>query len=132
MRGTSDDDVVEDFDLEQLTGSDEVSGRADVRLAGSGITRRMVVSQNHRMGTGHDGHPENFPSMNEDGIQNSHPDDDVALDPATGVENEDYEELAIRIEVRIGLHMQPPVISRLLRRGTVLKLFGSRTFAQCD
>ena len=132
MRGASDDDVVEDFDLEQLTGSDEVSGCADVCLTGSGITRRMVVSQNHRMGTGHNGHSEDFPSVDEDGIQDAHSHDDVALDPATGVENEDYEELAIWIEVRIGLHMQPPVIGRLLRCGTVLQLIGSRTFAQCD
>jgi len=39
----SDDDVVENFDLEKLAGSDEIAGDFDVRLGWSRIAARMIV-----------------------------------------------------------------------------------------
>jgi len=41
MIWVSNDDVVEDFDFEKLTGSNEVSGNFDVRFRWSWITARV-------------------------------------------------------------------------------------------
>ena len=55
MVGISNDDVIEDFDFEKLTGSDEIASNFDVRLGRSGITAGMVVGDNNCRSTGHDG-----------------------------------------------------------------------------
>ena len=84
------------------------------------------------MGTGHDGHSEDLPRMNQHGIENSHSHDGVTLDPPSGVEHQDHEEFDFRIEVRIGLHMQPPVVGRPFRCIAFLNLRGGRTIPNGD
>ncbi len=39
----SHDDVIEDFDFQKLTGSDEVASNLDVRFGRSRFTTRMIV-----------------------------------------------------------------------------------------
>lgn len=43
MVGISDDDVVEDFDLEKLAGSDEIASNFDIRFWRSRFPARMIV-----------------------------------------------------------------------------------------
>ena len=43
MAGIAHDDVVENFDFQELTRSDEITGDFDVRLGWSRITARMPV-----------------------------------------------------------------------------------------
>ena len=44
VAGIAHDDVVENFDFEKLSGSNEVASDFDVRLGWSRITARMIVA----------------------------------------------------------------------------------------
>lgn len=50
--------MVGDFDLEQLTGPNQIPGHFDVGFTGGWISRRMVVSQYEAGGGNGDGRPE--------------------------------------------------------------------------
>lgn len=51
----SNDDVIENFDFEKLTRSNEVTGDFDVRLRWSRLTARMIVRDDDCGGARHDG-----------------------------------------------------------------------------
>ena len=51
----SNDNVIENFDFEQLTRSNEVTGDFDVRLGWSRLTARMIVRDDDCGGARHDG-----------------------------------------------------------------------------
>ena len=55
MIGIPDDDVVEDFDFEKLSRSNEVTGDFDVRLGWSRLTARMIVRDDDCGSACHDG-----------------------------------------------------------------------------
>ena len=55
MAGIAHDDVVENFDFQKLTRSDEVTGDFDVGLGRSCFTARMIVRDDDGGGTRHDG-----------------------------------------------------------------------------
>ncbi len=49
------DDVIENFDFEKLSRSNEVTGDFDVRLGWSRLTARMIVRDDDCGGARHDG-----------------------------------------------------------------------------
>ena len=51
----SNDDVIENFDFEKLTRSNEVTGDFDVGLGWSRLTARMIVRDDDCGGARHDG-----------------------------------------------------------------------------
>ena len=57
--------MVEDFNLEELAGLDEVAGDLDVRLGGCGITRGVDMGDDDGCGVGGDGDAEDFAGVNE-------------------------------------------------------------------
>lgn len=55
MTGIANNDVVENFDFQKLTRSNEVTGDFDVGLGWGGFTARMIVRDDDGGGTRHDG-----------------------------------------------------------------------------
>lgn len=55
MVWVSDDDVIENFDLEKLPRSNEVTGDFDVGLGWSWLTARMIVRDDDCGGARHNG-----------------------------------------------------------------------------
>ena len=55
MAGIAHDDVVENFDLEKLAGSDEITGNFNVRLGWCRIAARMIVANDDCSGACHNG-----------------------------------------------------------------------------
>jgi hypothetical protein len=62
------DDVVKNFDLEELAGADEIAGDADVRLGRIWLTAGMIVHNYDGMSTGDDCQSEDLARMHENGI----------------------------------------------------------------
>ena len=60
-------DVVDEFDLQQIARPDEIAGDADVRVARLWLARRMVVHQHDGVGPAEDGGEEYFTGMTEYG-----------------------------------------------------------------
>ena len=52
--GSPDDDVIENFNFQKLTGSDEVAGDFDVCLGWSRVAARMIVANDDCCCTCHD------------------------------------------------------------------------------
>lgn len=57
---SADDDVVEDLDLEELSGADQVAGGAEVRFARGGVARGVVVQEHDGVRGGDDGGAEHL------------------------------------------------------------------------
>jgi len=55
IAGISHYDVVENFDLEKLAGSDEITGNFNVRLGWCRIAARMIVANDDCSGACHNG-----------------------------------------------------------------------------
>jgi hypothetical protein len=83
--------VVEDLDLEEVPGADEVAGDADVGFGGGGITAGMVMGEDEGMGAGGDGWAEDFAGMDEDLVEEAFGDGIDAEEAAPGIEEEDLE-----------------------------------------
>ena len=122
--------VVKDFDFQELAGAYQISRNSNVRLARLGFSARVIVRQYDGGGTGHDCQPEHGDGMHEQGIVSSNRNDVMAFDPAAGVQEQNAKAFTLRIEVRIGRHMQAPVIGGFLRRVAKLQVLGRGAFPQ--
>jgi len=125
-----DDDVIQHFDLEQLTGPDEVASHFDIGVARLGFAARVVVPKNDCGGTGRNCYPENFPGMHKDRIERANGNDVVAFDPAAGVQEQNAKAFALRIEVGVFLHVSAPVFGGFRWRIAQGQLFWCWTFTQ--
>ena len=99
----ADNYVVENFDLEQLTGPYQITGNFDVPFTGRTIQGWMVVHQNAGCPRCDDDRPKHFQGPHEAGVQVSQRNQVVPDDPAPGIENQDYQRLlALVIPVGLG------------------------------
>ena len=130
MVGIPDDDVVEDFDLEKLPRSNEITGDFDVRFRRSRFTARVIVRDDDCSGTRHDGQTEYLTGMTKNCIHSANGDQIVTLDAPTCVEDENHQTFTFRIEVGMRRDVRFPIGGCLIRRFTVLHSFGCRTFPQ--
>jgi len=55
MIRVSNDDMIENFDFQKLTGSNEIASDFDVRFGWRRFAARMIVGDNDCGGTRHDG-----------------------------------------------------------------------------
>jgi hypothetical protein len=92
----------------------------------------VVVHQDNRSGGGDDGQAEDSQRVNQDRVVSSERNDLVRFDAAAGVNQQNSEALALRVEIRILLDVQAPVLGGFLR--CVAKLQGVRcgAFAERD
>ena len=109
------DDMIEHFNFHQLAGANEVAGHFNVRLGRLWLARRVIVHEHNGCRTGDNGRSERFPGRNEQGIQSPDGYKLMPFDPATGVQQENDEAFAFRVEIGVRLHVEPPVFGRTIR-----------------
>ena len=84
-------DMVQDFDLEQLASTNQVTGYFDVPFTGRIILRRVIVHQDTGTPGCHDDRPKHLQRPSNAGIQIAQADQVVAYDPAARVENQNHQ-----------------------------------------
>jgi len=95
----TDDDVIENVNLEQLTGTNEVASEANIGFGWTGFTTWMIVHQDDRGCACDDCETENFSRMNENSIHRADGNQVMAFDAAARVEDKHDQTFAFRIEV---------------------------------
>ena len=128
MIWVSNHDVVENFDFEQLTRSNEITGDFYVCFRWGGIAARVRMRDNDCGSTRHYCQSKNFPRMTKDCIHRANGHQVVTFDAAAGVEDEYHQTFTFRIEVRISGDMRFPIGGCLLWCFTVLNGVGCGTF----
>ena len=123
-------DVVENFNLEKLTGSNEITGDFYIGFRWSWITARVRMRDNNRGSTCHYCQSKNFPRMTKDCIHRANGHQVVTFYASAGVEDEYHQTFTFRIEVRMSSDMRFPIGGCLIRRFTMLHGVGSGTFPQ--
>ena len=87
MVGVADYDVVENFDFEKLTGSNEVTGDFYVGFRWSWIAARVRMRDNDSGSTGHNCQSKDFPRMTKDCIHRANGHQVVTFNASAGVED---------------------------------------------
>lgn len=98
--GVADDDVVEDFDFEELAGADEFAGETDVAFGGHGVAAGVIVGEDDGRSIGDDGGAEDLPGMDEEGVEGAGGADMDPDEAAAGGQEEDVEGLGLPREGR--------------------------------
>lgn len=124
----SNDDVVEDFDFEKLTGSNEVTGDFDVRFRWGWISARVRMRDYDCGSTCHYCQSKNFPRMTKDCIHRANGHQVVTFNASAGVEDEYHQTFTFRIEVRMCRDMRFPIGGCLVRCFALLHGVGCGTF----
>jgi len=130
MIRVSNDDMVEYFDFEKLTGSNEVTGDFDVRFRWGWISTRVRMRDYDCSSTCHYCQPENLPRMTKDRIHRANGHQVVTFNPSAGVEDKYHQTFTFRIEVWMSGDMRFPIGGCLIRRFTLLNVVWSGTFPQ--
>lgn len=102
------DDVVEYFDLKELSRTNEVAGNFDVGFRWGGFSARVIVHDHDSSRSDDHCGSEYFPGMNQDCIQRPDGHQLVSLDPTPGVQHHDREALAVGIGRESRLHRTVP------------------------
>jgi len=83
--------MIEHFDLQQMSGADQVAGDADVGFGGSGVSGGMVVGEDDGVGSGGDGGAEDLAGMDEDLVEEAFGDGLDAEESTAGVQEKDLQ-----------------------------------------
>ena len=92
-RRATDDNMVKDFDADDLTGLHKLAGDADIFTAWIGVSAGMVMTDDYGGGTVLDGTAEHFARVNKGGIEQAKRDKAAVNDLVAGVQIEDDESL---------------------------------------
>jgi hypothetical protein len=79
--------MVENFDFEKLSSSNEISSDFNVRFGRSWFSTRMVVRDYDRSGARHNSQPKDLPGMAKNCIQRPNGHQIMPLDATTSVED---------------------------------------------
>src|SRR6185436_12821519 len=69
LGGAPQNDMVEDINLQQLPGANQVARHFDVRVARGRVAAGMIVDDDEGGSIGRDGAAENLPRVNENGVE---------------------------------------------------------------
>lgn len=110
------DHMVQQLDLQQLSGADEIPCHANVRVRWSGVPAWMIVHHHHGRGVCRDRRPEHLPGMDQQRVECAlshilHPDQ-----PSTRVEQHDLEVFHLILPVLIPQQIGDP-FGRVQKRG---------------
>jgi len=97
----ADNDVVGDFDLEQLARPDEIARDQNIGIAWRRISRGVIVCHQNRDCRSHDSQPEYVPWDNMNAIGSSDRYQIMCLDPLAGVQNENRETFPLGVEIGV-------------------------------
>ena len=101
MATAANNDVVDNGDFKQLSGTNQFTGASDVRIGWLRVPTWMVVHQQDPMGGSNYGGPVNFSTMNEEVIQRADRDQLMPLHAFSGVEQEHHEAFPFGIKPRV-------------------------------
>ena len=130
MSAVADDDVIADFDFQQLAGANQIARDFDVRLRWRGLAAGMVVHEHDCRGGERDGNFEDLARMHEYRIERPDGHQMVATNATACVEQQDRETFAFGVKLHRGRYLAAPIIRRSLGRVAKLHLLGCRTFTQ--
>ena len=126
----ADDHVIRHPNAEDFAPSHQPPGDRAVRLRRLRLSRRMVVEEHYAVGCADDRHPEHVARVHGAFVEGPGGEEVMSADAELRVEDDHHEAFPLGIEQRILLHMEAPVVGRLLGCVTVLHLLGSRAFPQ--
>ena len=130
MGGVSDDDMIEDFDLQELASTDQVASDLDVGFARRGVSARVVVHEDKRRGASHHGQTENADRMDKDRVVSAKRNEVMRFDASARVKQQDGETLAFGVEIWILRNLQAPVGGGLVGRIAENHVFRRGAFAE--
>ena len=84
----SDDDMIEHFDFQKLSRTDQIAGHLDVGLGRLRFAAGMIMHQHNAVCGGDDGATKHFTSMHQQGVHRANGDQLMALDLATRVQHQ--------------------------------------------
>ena len=116
MAGVTDDNVIHNFNPEQLTSAGQFAGDPDIRVTRHRIPGGMVVQEDHGMRRGHNCGPEHLAAVRKGLVEKTDGHQVMPSNPLPGVEQEDGEAFAVGVELWGGRNVQAPVVSGTLRR----------------
>ena len=120
MVGVSDDDVIEDFDFQELASAYQVAGDLDVGFARRGVSARVVVHEDKRRGASHNGQPENADRVDKDRVVRAKRNKVMGFDASAGVKEQDCKAFAFGVEIWVLRQVEAPVFGGLF--GCVAKV----------
>ena len=97
----SDNHVIKEFDFDELPGPNEIAGNFDIGLRRRGVAARMIMHDDNRRCTRDNRTSEDLTRMNEQRVHSADSDQLMALNPASGVQEQDDHALAIGVEIGI-------------------------------
>lgn len=92
---TAEDDVVEQFDFEQVTGASEVARDADVGLGRQWIAAGVIMGKDDGVGVGRNGAPKHFAGVDGDLVEDSLGHGLHANQAAAGIQHDNLQSLDI-------------------------------------
>ena len=119
--------MIQHFDLHQLPGTDEVARHFDIGLARRRVAAWVVVHQDDGRGRRNDGSTEHLARMHQQRVHQADGHKLMPLHTLTRVQEQHREAFTLRVEVRVGRNVQPPIVSRLI--GRIAYLHGFRNGA---
>ena len=124
------DHMVKHFDSEELPGTDQIPRHLDVGFRGLRLAARMIVRQYYGGSPRNYCSPKHFARMHEGGVEGANRYQLVPFDPATSIQEQDYEAFAFGVVIRAGRNVQPPVFRDFFWRVADLHGLRQRTLAQ--
>ena len=122
--------VIQDFDIQEFPGPNEIVGYFDVCVRRSSFATRVIVHQHYCGSAGSDCRSEYLSGVHKHCIYRPDGDKLMTLDMALRVENEHGQALALGVEVGICGDVEPPVFGCLRWLVAQAQAFGNWTLAQ--
>ena len=93
--------VVEHFNFEKLSGAYQVACHLNVSLGWRGFPARVIMREHNGVGGGHNGQPEHFAGVNQNRVLRANANQIMAFDAAAGIEHQDNEAFTLGVEIRM-------------------------------
>ena len=94
-------DMVEHFNFEKLSGAYQVACHLNVSFRWRGFPAWVIVCEHNGVGGGHNGQPEHFAGVYQNRILRADANQIMAFNPAAGIEHEHNEAFTLGVEIRM-------------------------------
>lgn len=113
VASVSDDHMIQERDLEDGGGLDELLGHAPVGHAGGAVARGVIMNQRNGVSAGQDRGSENLPRMGNGLIQRAHGNDVVGSGSQIGIQDDGHQMFLVRLMVpALSDDLAPKTINR--------------------
>lgn len=130
MAGSSDNDMIENFNLEKLAGTYQIARHFYVSFGWRCLPAWVIVHHHDCSRRGHNSYSKDFAGMDKKRIHRPDADKIMAFDLSAGVQNQHNQTFAFRVEIRMSGNVPLPVLESFFRRIAQLQTFRRRTLSQ--